>query len=345
MKNYLLVLAGLFFGGISTNAQQKYYVGNMYKDSYISAYIKEKSPMNYNCQSELRNDALYIKNNSNEAVEVEISYKCVEIDCSGSYFGEKMRYKTVKMEANGDESISGYLHESRYSGSYYVESFSIINVKGQKGSSTSNSNSSYGTLQTQTQPEIPQQIQSLPQGLHVVILYNYLYVFPEDLGNFPSIPNNVITAVNNNVSYGYNDWRVPTIEEIALMKANRGNISSFGTGEYMTYDGQHSGILRLVRTGKTLESSNTEVAKEMNLNTNANAYIDTPKIAYVDIQAILQLMPKATETQTNLSKQKIQDAIKIVGDENNFLYIFNVSFLLFTDGIDATPLVKQKLGI
>ena len=145
----VICLAGF---GISANAQQKYYAGGMYKDSYISAYIKEQSPMNNNCQSKLRKDALYIKNNSNETVEVEISYKSVEIDCSGKYFGEKMRYETHKISPNGDYTVSGYLHESRYSGSYYVESFSIINVKGPRGSSTSSSNSSYETQQGNSMP-------------------------------------------------------------------------------------------------------------------------------------------------------------------------------------------------
>ncbi len=44
---------------------------------------------------------------------------------------------------------------------------------------------------------------------------------------------------------------------------------------------------------------------------------------------------------------KIQDAIKEVGDENGFLYIFEVSTLLFhsDESIDITPIVKTKLGI
>jgi|GEM_PF-4651689 len=152
MKKYLVILVAIIGFGISANAQQKYYVGGMYKDSYIHAYIKEKSPMNYNCQQKLRNDALYIKNNSTETVFVEISYKCVEIDCNGSYFGEKTKYETHKISPNNDYSISGYLHKSKYSGSYYVESFSIIDVKAMGTNSTSSSSLSSNISQSITVP-------------------------------------------------------------------------------------------------------------------------------------------------------------------------------------------------
>jgi outer membrane protein len=44
---------------------------------------------------------------------------------------------------------------------------------------------------------------------------------------------------------------------------------------------------------------------------------------------------------------KIQDAIKAVGEENGFIYIFDVSTLLYfsSESIDATGMVKTKLGI
>ncbi|PLX06722.1 MAG: hypothetical protein C0596_13500 [Marinilabiliales bacterium] len=44
---------------------------------------------------------------------------------------------------------------------------------------------------------------------------------------------------------------------------------------------------------------------------------------------------------------KIQDAIKEVGEENGFMYIFDVSTLLYhsAESTDVTTLVKTKLGI
>lgn len=54
----------------------------------------------------------------------------------------------------------------------------------------------------------------------VQVLYDYLYVFPEDLGSFSSNPSNIINITNRNNSYGYSDWRLPTEEEVQIMKAN-----------------------------------------------------------------------------------------------------------------------------
>lgn len=44
---------------------------------------------------------------------------------------------------------------------------------------------------------------------------------------------------------------------------------------------------------------------------------------------------------------KIQEAIKLVGEEQGLIYVFDVSTLLYfsTESVDVTPLVKTKLGI
>ncbi len=44
---------------------------------------------------------------------------------------------------------------------------------------------------------------------------------------------------------------------------------------------------------------------------------------------------------------KIQDAIKAVGAEGGFIYVFEISTLLFysSESVDVTPLVKTKLGL
>lgn len=46
-------------------------------------------------------------------------------------------------------------------------------------------------------------------------------------------------------------------------------------------------------------------------------------------------------------EQKLQDAIKSVGQEGGFTFIFHKSMALYegSDVVDATPLVKTKLGI
>lgn len=81
----------------------------------------------------------------------------------------------------------------------------------------------------------------------VETVYGYLHVFPNELGVFQSIPTNVISNINNQGMHGYDEWRVPTNEELSLLRAN-GYLS--GT-QYMTKENP-SGMVLLVTTGKTV---------------------------------------------------------------------------------------------
>lgn len=88
-----------------------------------------------------------------------------------------------------------------------------------------------------------QSSQSVQNLATPTILYGYLKVFPHDLGTFDAIPASIIERLNNSEQYGYNTWRVPTREEIQLLAAN-GMIGS--SDNYLTSDGNRSGVLRLV---------------------------------------------------------------------------------------------------
>lgn len=73
------------------------------------------------------------------------------------------------------------------------------------------------------------------------VLYGYLKVFPHDLGTFESEPRQVISRLNQSQQFGYGSWRLPTNEELALMRAN----NLIGAGNYMTRENK-KGIVRLV---------------------------------------------------------------------------------------------------
>ena len=51
----------------------------------------------------------------------------------------------------------------------------------------------------------------------VETVYGYLHVFPTELGVFQSAPTNVIANINAQKMHGYNDWRLPTSEELSLL--------------------------------------------------------------------------------------------------------------------------------
>ena len=79
----------------------------------------------------------------------------------------------------------------------------------------------------------------------VEVLYGYLKVFPNELGVFESEPSTIIKHLNSQVQYGYNNWRIPTNEELALLRAN----GYLGNGSYMTKENS-KGIVLLVTDGK-----------------------------------------------------------------------------------------------
>ena len=81
----------------------------------------------------------------------------------------------------------------------------------------------------------------------VVVLYGFLAVFPEDIGQYSSIPNFVIAGVNADNTYGRSDWRVPTSEEMSLILASSAKLKNIRKDvQYLTSDGNTSGVLRLV---------------------------------------------------------------------------------------------------
>lgn len=79
----------------------------------------------------------------------------------------------------------------------------------------------------------------------VEVVYGYLKVFPKELGNFDSEPKAVIAQINKQRQHGYNDWRIPTNEELSLLRAN----NYLGGGTYMTRENGR-GIVLLVTDSK-----------------------------------------------------------------------------------------------
>ena len=81
-----------------------------------------------------------------------------------------------------------------------------------------------------------------------IVLYGYLKVFPNDLGTFDAEPHQVISRLNQSQQFGYGSWRLPTNEELALMRAN----NLIGSGDYMTRENKNryklKAIVRLVTT-------------------------------------------------------------------------------------------------
>ena len=69
-------------------------------------------------------------------------------------------------------------------------------------------------------------------------------VFPNELGVFEAEPSSVIAQINKQAQHGYNNWRIPTNEELSLLRAN----GYLGVGQYMSRE-RKNGIVLLVSDG------------------------------------------------------------------------------------------------
>lgn len=110
---------------------------------------------------------------------------------------------------------------------------------------------------------------------NVEVLYGYLKIFPNELGVFQDEPTAVIAQINKQAQHGYNNWRIPTNEELSLMRAN----NYLCGGEYMTRESKR-GIVLLVTDGEdyaTLQAEEQEliVAQERRASElRAQGYVD-----------------------------------------------------------------------
>ena len=77
----------------------------------------------------------------------------------------------------------------------------------------------------------------------VVVLHGYLRLYPEDLGEFGEKPSTLIKKINEEEKYGYDSWRLPTEEEMDIIRSN-GYLSGL---KYMTQSDPR-GVLLLVTT-------------------------------------------------------------------------------------------------
>ena len=96
----------------------------------------------------------------------------------------------------------------------------------------------------------------------VEVVYGYLKVFPHELGVFEAEPSSVIAQINRQAQHGYNNWRIPTNEELSLLRAN----GYLGSGQYMSRE-RKNGIVLLVSDGDdfvTVQKAEEEARRAAN---------------------------------------------------------------------------------
>ena len=124
-----------------------------------------------------------------------------------------------------------------------IEKFQISSDRNSNGNNNDN-NGKASVLPKNMTTKITED-NSKRERTDVVVLEGFLKLYPEDLGEFSSEPSWLIKLINQQERYGYNSWRLPTQEELDLIRSN-GYLSG---NKYMTKD-DPSGVLMLVTTEK-----------------------------------------------------------------------------------------------
>lgn len=117
-----------------------------------------------------------------------------------------------------------------------------------------------GKLLGTTKSRITTSTTSTPPRNKAIVLSTGLRVFPYDIGEFNAEPYQTIRNLNQNNSLGYNNWRLPTRDELSLLRTNASSLGDFKNEQYMVSNpqsgqideisyGGSSGWVRLVSDG------------------------------------------------------------------------------------------------
>ena len=108
----------------------------------------------------------------------------------------------------------------------------------------------------------------------VEIVMNYLKVYPEELGKYSYEPTTIIKQINLQHRYDYDTWRIPTTEELDLLR-NNGYLDDEKT--YISSSSSSSeGILLLVTDAtETYSEKQARLAQEAEISKKQNATAET----------------------------------------------------------------------
>ncbi len=124
-----------------------------------------------------------------------------------------------------------------------IEKFQITSDKNSNGNN--NDNNGKATVLPKNMTTKITEDNSKRERTDVVVLEGFLKLYPEDLGEFSREPSWLIKQINQQERYGYSSWRLPSQEELDLIRSN-GYLSG---NKYMTKE-DPSGVLMLVTTEK-----------------------------------------------------------------------------------------------
>lgn len=112
---------------------------------------------------------------------------------------------------------------------------------------------------------------------NIEYILGYLCVFPNELGYYNEEPKGIIRSVNEQALYGYNTWRLPTKEELQLLKAHKYLQQTYENGRYedkpyMTQEYNKYGNVLLVTSKK--ENAQASAKAALDAIKNQQKFID-----------------------------------------------------------------------
>lgn len=111
-----------------------------------------------------------------------------------------------------------------------VESGEIMSSAGV----TKTASKTYRDLMPSLTGELTKKIISSDGG-QVFKLFGYLYVFPENLGNYTyKEAMEMCDNINSANLYGFNNWRLPTLKELKIIYQNKDKLDGFPIGTYLS---------------------------------------------------------------------------------------------------------------
>jgi len=126
MNKKIIFFIFLFFSIAFIYAQNLQKSG--YNDGKIFAYIEQKKGTVTDYYGNGRMDTLRIENISGQDITVQYCFKAVKLDENNRYEQEKMVYQNKTIKAGDNIRENGIAAHNSKIGSYYVESFAIMNV-------------------------------------------------------------------------------------------------------------------------------------------------------------------------------------------------------------------------
>lgn len=205
---------------------------------------------------------------------------------------------------------------------------SVVAKDGKTFPKSSSYRNSIEKLATSLAKKIPANDNSVRERTEVEVVLDYLKVYPTELGEYPHEPTTVIKQINLQHRYDYDTWRIPSLEELYLLR-NNGYVSE---ATYITSStSKDSGILLLVTDAtETYSEKQARLAQEAETRNAQKRHAKTEPTFVNDTYPEVETSePAETNTLRSITK----------GCDKKFTIMGNLDFVIGEGLVLGSPSV------